>query len=150
MPRHCPTYSLASSKPKSSSFPLFSYDFHQPASRSQFISRFKKKLQGHVDDIKAFSGHSFRRGGAQSLYDAGVEIKEIQAIGRWNTDLVARRYFGMTHDRLCNISMLMASTNTSRPLHFESLKLATTTLPVISTLFGRVRREFGQSSSFTA
>jgi hypothetical protein len=139
---------LTSSRPKSPSSPLFSYDFVKPASRAQFISRFKKKLSLIVNDVKSFSGHSFRRGGAQSLFDAGLEISDIQTLGRWRTDLVARRYFGMTKDRLCEISKLMTTTASSRPLQFESLKPATNTLPVVSTLFGRVRKEFGDTSRF--
>jgi hypothetical protein len=125
---------------------LFSYDFKKPASRAQFISRFKKKLSNVVEDAKAFSGFSFRRGGAQSLYDAGLPIKDIQALGRWTTDIVARRYFGMTRERLCEISKSMTSATASHPLQFESLKPATSTLPVVSTLFGRVRKEFGATS----
>jgi integrase len=146
----CPVNALltliASSLPKSRSSPLFSYDFKKPASRAQFISRFKKKLSIIVEDTKPYSGHSFRRGGAQSLYDAGLPIKDIQALGRWTTDLVARRYFGMTRDRLCEISKMMTSTASSRPLQFESLKPATSTLPLVSTLFGRVRKQFGATS----
>ena len=68
---------LTSSSPRSISSPLFSYDFKSPASRAQFISRFKKKLSNIVEDAKAFSGHSFRRGGAQSLCDAGLPIKDM-------------------------------------------------------------------------
>ena len=97
-----------------------------------------------VEDVKSYSGHSFRRGGAQSLFDAGLDISDIQTLGRWKTDLVARRYFGMTKERLSEISKLMTSTTSSRPLQFESLKPATKTLPVFSTLLGVFARSLGR------
>ena len=34
--------------------PLFSYDGKRPASRSQFLSRFKKKLTGRVENVESF------------------------------------------------------------------------------------------------
>ena len=146
----CPVTALKllvkSAKYTSSSSPLFSFDHKNPASRAQFLSRFKSKLSTCNIDASSFSGHSFRRGGAQSLYDAGIDIKEIQTLGRWNSDLVARRYFGTTKERLCKLSRDMASTPSCRPLRFESLKAATSTLPPVSTLFGRVRTNFGATS----
>jgi hypothetical protein len=32
-----------------------------------------------------FTGHSFRQGGAQSLFDAGVSVEDIKIFGRWKS-----------------------------------------------------------------
>jgi hypothetical protein len=37
-----------------------------------------------------FNGHSFKRGGAQSLRDAGMQLSEIKQAGRWKSDAVLR------------------------------------------------------------
>ena len=50
-----------------------------PASRSAFVTWLKGAIPGHT-------GHSFRRGGAQWLFDAGVPLDTIQRIGRWRSN----------------------------------------------------------------
>ena len=37
-------------------------------------------------------GHSFRQGGAQSLFDAGISVEDIKIFGRWKSDAF-RLYF---------------------------------------------------------
>jgi hypothetical protein len=36
-------------------------------------------------DPEKYSGHSFRKGGAQSAYDAGIPIADIKILGRWRS-----------------------------------------------------------------
>jgi hypothetical protein len=45
--------------------------------------------------LQRFSGHSFRRGGAQTLRDGGMPVAQIQTAGRWRSNAV-QRYFSDT------------------------------------------------------
>ena len=44
-------------------------------------------------------GHSFRQGGAQSLFDAGISVEDINIFGRWKSDAF-RLYIQMSIDRI--------------------------------------------------
>lgn len=101
--------------------PLFTLDGRNPIDRDLFLNCVKALLTKAGYDSTKFSGHSFRRGGAQSAYDAGLPIDDLQVIGRWKSLDVARRYFGFTLDKLRSLSTAMASSRVSRPLKFESL-----------------------------
>ena len=54
-----------------------------------------------------FSGHSFRKGGAQSLADAGVAPHVIKTMGRWASWCFAL-YIAMTRESMQDISRTMA------------------------------------------
>lgn len=122
----CPTSAMHSMLTKSPfklrpSDPLFTLDGDTPISRYVFLKRVRRKLSKGGYNPKNFSGHSFRRGGAQSAFDSGLSIDEIQLVGRWKQVQVAHKYFGFTREKLQKLSADMASTPTSRPLKFELL-----------------------------
>ena len=101
--------------------PLFSLDGSSPITRYGFLKSVSSLLSRAGLDSSQYSGHSFRRGGAQSAYDTGLPIDDLQLIGRWKSLDVARRYFGLTLHKLQSLSSAMSSSNPSRPLRFESL-----------------------------
>lgn len=109
--------------PLHSTSPLFSLDGHKPITRQWFLKRTKHFLSKAGYNPDSFSGHSFRRGGAQTAFDSGLPLEEIQRIGRWKTPDVARRYFGFTVHKLRALSASMAKCHPSRPLRFETLNL---------------------------
>lgn len=102
------------------SSPLFTFDGIHPLSRSTFLAAVRKHF-GPVTSTSKISGHSFRRGGAQSLYDAGVPLSTIRDIGRWKSDIVMRRYYGLSAEKLRMISSATASSSPSRILNFHLL-----------------------------
>lgn len=104
--------------------PLFSFNGIHPVTRSAFL----KKVRNHFNATlpsSTVSGHSFRRGGAQSLYDAGVPLETIRDIGRWKSDLVMRRYYGFSVEKLRSISASAATAAPSRLLNFHLLRAPT-------------------------
>lgn len=105
----------------SPSSPLFSFDGIHPLSRAVFLSRVRKLL-GSVTSSSIISGHSFRRGGAQSLYDAGVPLTTIRDIGRWKSDIVMKRYYGFSAERLRELSTSVATSASSRLLSFHPFR----------------------------
>lgn len=103
--------------------PLFSFDGIHPVTRSTFLNRVRKLFAKVIPT--AVSGHSFRRGGAQSLYDAGVPLDTIRDMGRWKSDMVMRRYYGFSVEKLCSLSMSVARASSTRLLNFHLLKAPT-------------------------
>lgn len=72
----------------------------RPLSRSALLKalRIHLRVAGFTDgECRRFSGHSFRRGGAQSLRDAGVQLADIKVAGHWKSDAVLR-YFTSQSD----------------------------------------------------
>lgn len=104
------------------SAPLFSYDGIHPISRVSFLSKVRKYLAPATPAGEVISGHSFRRGGAQSLYDAGVPLSTIRDIGRWKSDIVMKRYYGFSAERLRELSDTVARAAPSRVMSFHPLK----------------------------
>lgn len=68
------------------SAPLFAFRNGTPLSRELCMSVLKATLDSIKMDTSRFGGLSFRRGGAQSLRDAGVPDHLLQVIGRWASD----------------------------------------------------------------
>jgi hypothetical protein len=101
--------------------PLFSFDGIKPITRNVFLNNFRTRAQS-VIDTTSFSGHSFRRGGAQSLYDAGTPLEVIRDIGRWKSDIIMRRYYGYSVEQLSNISLNVSKGFTRQLLDFHLLK----------------------------
>ena len=64
----------------------------------------------HHDRVKP---HSFRIGGATALFAAGVTAEEIQAMGRWFSD-VYRIYCRLSKERLLNLSSRMSNSKSTR------------------------------------
>ena len=55
--------------------------------RELFIGTFRSVASGFITgDIKVFSGHSFRRGGASWAFETGVPGELIQICGDWASD----------------------------------------------------------------
>ncbi len=109
----CPVSSMMSMITKApfkwtSNSPLFTFDGIRPISRHSFLSSFASKFPPSLKPL-SFSGHSFRKGGAQSLYDAGVPLEMIRDIGRWKSDIVMRRYYGYTVEQLGSLSVAVSS-----------------------------------------
>jgi hypothetical protein len=57
--------------------------------------------------------HSFRIGGATALFAAGVTAEDIQAMGRWFSD-VYRIYCRLSKERLLNLSSRMSNSKSTR------------------------------------
>ena len=65
--------------------------------RETVVQQVRRVLQGigmAPMDAMRFTGHSFRRGGAQSLRDAGMTIDEIKVAGHWVSDAVRHYLIG--------------------------------------------------------
>jgi len=75
--------------------PLFRLPNGNPATRDWFITKLRKFLSLIGEDESAYNGHSLRKGGAQSLYDAGVSDSDIRVLGRWHS-WAFRLYFKLT------------------------------------------------------
>jgi hypothetical protein len=55
--------------------------------RSQLMINIRQHLiHCHVKDAHLYHGHSFRKGGAQTLKELGVDTETIQLLGRWSSD----------------------------------------------------------------
>jgi hypothetical protein len=91
--------------------PLFRLPGGKPATRDWFIAKLRKFLQLIGEDESAYNGHSLRKGGAQSLYDAGVSDSDIRVLGRWHS-WAFRLYFRLT---LESIQSRLASMARSKP-----------------------------------
>lgn len=57
-----------------------------PISRQEVLAKLDELVAGIGLDPHHYNGHSFRKGGAQALHEAGVESDMIKAIGRWSSD----------------------------------------------------------------
>ena len=66
--------------------PLFHFDDGLPVTRRWLMSRVDALLRSIHLDPKAYSSHSFRKGGAVSLQQQGVEDSIIRRTGRWRSD----------------------------------------------------------------
>jgi hypothetical protein len=84
--------------PKHLTSPLFQMNNGEPITRDWMIKLLHQRLQSTGTSSKGYSGHSFRRGGAQAAADNGLLVEDIKAIGRWSSD-AAHRYFqrSITH-----------------------------------------------------
>ena len=47
------------------------------------IKRLRKALTRAGYNAAEFSGHSLRKGGAQSLFNRGLDMRDIACMGRW-------------------------------------------------------------------
>jgi hypothetical protein len=81
--------------PADASAPLFMMDNGSPLARDQLIRRFRSALAAAGLNADSYNGHSFRKGGAQSLALARVPDHAIKVLGRWASDSY-RLYIGLT------------------------------------------------------
>jgi hypothetical protein len=66
--------------------PLFHFEDGSPVTRRWLMSRVDELLRSIHHDPRAYSSHSFRKGGAVSLQQQGVEDSIIRRTGRWKSD----------------------------------------------------------------
>lgn len=72
--------------------PLFVDSGNKALSRTTYMSLLKNTLTAlgmTAEQISRFTAHSLRRGGAQSLADAGVAVDDIKFQGRWKSGAYA-------------------------------------------------------------
>lgn len=89
------TNMLAGRADRAPDAPLFALANGRPVTRDWFITRMRAGLKLIGEDDTAYNGHSLRKGGAQSLYDAGVPDGEIRVLGRWHS-WAFRLYFKLS------------------------------------------------------
>ncbi|XP_070550465.1 integrase/recombinase xerD homolog [Ptychodera flava] len=70
--------------------PFFLLPGNVPLTRQFFIRHLKHSIGQIGLDPNAYSGHSFRSGGATSAAAAGVSDWEIKVMGRWSSDCYKR------------------------------------------------------------
>ena len=96
-----------------------------PLSRGTFLSRLRQALGSAGLNPAAYSGHSMRKGGAQSLFDAGVAMADIACAGRWSKRSTSiRLYRTITPHMRAYGARLAAAGNLPPPhrlLDFEAL-----------------------------
>ena len=64
--------------------PLFVGDNGQALSASALVTRLQALIErAHIPNAHLFLGHSFRKGGATSLHEAGHPDSLIKMMGRW-------------------------------------------------------------------
>jgi len=80
---------------RSSTDPLFSRTLG-PFNQSWVISRLHTALLAAGIDPTGYSGHSFRRGAANSAVTAGISKSGIMELGRWKSDAVDRYFSSST------------------------------------------------------
>ena len=96
---------LTSSSSSNLTSPLFVLGV-LPLSRSSMIDLTRTVISSLGLDSSLYHGHSFRRGGATSLADAGIDHDIIKTMGRWKSDCY-QIYIQTTTDRLLQSSRAM-------------------------------------------
>src|SRR5436190_3123996 len=80
--------------PKPTTAPLFSR-LIGPFDRKWVLQKLRQSLLFAGINPVEFSGHSFRRGAANSAFKAGISREDIMKMGRWKSDSIDR-YFSLT------------------------------------------------------
>jgi hypothetical protein len=81
---------LRSRVPSGPEDPLFVLSSGRLLSRRAFVEHTRSLLTRAGLASQCFSGHSFRRGGATALREAGVSDSDIQLLGRWKSSAFTR------------------------------------------------------------
>lgn len=67
--------------------PFLCYTDGKPLTKPQLIKGVRTLLtQAKIPDVDKYKGHSFRKGGAQSLKDIGCPDSVIKQLGRWSSE----------------------------------------------------------------
>lgn len=74
--------------PNAPAFSVITKSGLRPVTYGQYQSKIRKSLTGIVSEPAAYSSHSFRRGGANFLFSAGVPRDVIKLVGDWRSDAV--------------------------------------------------------------
>lgn len=90
----------------SSKDPLFLLPNKKPITYYQFQSKLRECINTIGLNPQNFSTHSFRRGGATLLFQAGVPAEKIQLQGDWHSDAY-KRYLQYTLDDKIEVSKAM-------------------------------------------
>ena len=85
--------------PRPTTAPLFSR-LIGPFDRKWVLSKLKQALLFAGINPAGFSGHSFRRGAANSALKAGISREDIMKMGRWKSHSVDRYFSPTTENRL--------------------------------------------------
>ncbi len=74
-------------KRSSSNSVLFIHRNGDSLTRDELVNGTRKYLiHANIPNANDYHGHSFRKGGAQSLLEAGIDSETIQRLGRWASD----------------------------------------------------------------
>jgi hypothetical protein len=87
--------------------PLFPEADGRPITRASFLQRMDIAISAAGFNSSEYKGHSYRKGGAQSLADAGASATDIKTMGRW-ASWCFELYINMTHERFSFLSAVMA------------------------------------------
>ena len=85
--------------PQPATAPLFSR-LIGPFDRKWVLSKLRQALLFAGINPGGFSGHSFRRGAANSALKAGISREDIMKMGRWKSDSIDRYFSLTTENRL--------------------------------------------------
>jgi len=75
-----------------------------PLTPSAFVSKLKSCISQTGSDSKAFSAHSFRRGGATWAFNCHVPGEIIQVLGDWSSDCYKRYLQIPTQSKLVHVN----------------------------------------------
>ena len=102
-------------------------------SQSWVISRLHIILLAAGIDPTGYSGHSFRRGAANSAAAAGISKNGIMELGRWKSDAVDRYFSASTaHSTRLALSQQLHShpgPSTSMPTHLQASQAFSSAAP---------------------
>ena len=83
----CPVRALRSWRTRVGSEDGALWNIQATNARKWFIGRVQGLLlRAGVENAHMYTGHSLRKGGAQSLVDMGAPIEEVKALGRWSSE----------------------------------------------------------------
>jgi hypothetical protein len=100
---------------KTAEEPAFQNADGTPITRNQIVSFLRSLLAKEGYNPDQYSGHSFRKGGAQSAYDAGIPIHDIKVLGRWRSWCFAL-YMNITTQKHSEYAKRMAGAPLTKPL----------------------------------
>jgi site-specific recombinase XerD len=79
--------------------PVFVHQDGRKVERQWVTNQLRKHLGALGYDPYQYAGHSFRKGGATSLAEAGVPDSLIKEAGRWKS-VTYQRYIKVSHERI--------------------------------------------------
>ena len=104
---------------------LFLEPGNRPILRAYLIKRLRAAIARVGRNPAHYAGHSLRKGGAQSLFDAGVDMRDIACVGRWVQGSNAVRLYRSVSSPQARWVVHAASlppTGRSRQLAFSELR----------------------------
>ena len=104
--------------------PLFPDSYNRAVLKYYVIKRLRQALTRAGYNAAEFSGHSLRKGGAQSLFNRGLDMRDIACMGRWVIGSQSLRlYREITDDARDAWATLCAAPTPDRvTLSFEELR----------------------------